>query len=93
MNHLDNHLTKTVTVVNEFGLHARPAAMIARLAMKAESSVWLIKDEEEVDATSIIDILSISGTKDSRITLRIENSSDNEILQEISKLFEAGFEE
>ena len=93
MNHLDNHLTKTVTVVNDLGLHARPAAMIARLAMKAESGVWLIKDDEEVDATSIIDILSISGTKDSRITLRIENSSDNEILQEISKLFEDGFEE
>lgn len=93
MNHLDNHLTKTVTVVNELGLHARPAAMIARLAMKAQSGVWLIKDGEEVDATSIIDILSISGTKDSRITLRIENSSDSEILKEISKLFEAGFEE
>ena len=93
MNHLDKHLTKTVTVVNELGLHARPAAMIARIAMKAQSGVWLIKDGEEVDATSIIDILSISGTKDSRITLRIENSSDNEILQEISYLFEVGFEE
>ncbi|MFW6082135.1 MAG: HPr family phosphocarrier protein [Desulfosalsimonas sp.] len=86
-------MTKEVTVANELGLHARPAAMIARLAMQAESGVWLIKDDEQVDATSIIDILSLSGTKDSRITLRIDDPSDTEILEKISALFETGFKE
>lgn len=93
MDKLEKSLSKEVTVVNELGLHARPAAMIAKLAMQAESGVWLIKNGEEVDATSIIDILSLSGTKESRITLRIDSSSDTEILEKISSLFETGFKE
>ncbi|MCF8112045.1 MAG: HPr family phosphocarrier protein [Desulfobacteraceae bacterium] len=93
MERLKKDLTKEVTVINELGLHARPAAMIAKLAMRAESGVWLIKNGEEVDATSIIDILSLSGARDSRITLRIENPSDTEILEKISALFETGFKE
>ena len=93
MSRLEKELSKEVTVVNELGLHARPAAMIAKAAMQAESSVWLIKNGEQVDATSIIDILSLSGTKDSRITLRIDNPSDSEVLEKISALFEVGFEE
>lgn len=93
MNDLQKDLAKEVTVVNELGLHARPAAMIAKLAMQARSGVWLIKNGEEVDATSIIDILSLSGTRDSRITVRVENHSDLEILEKITALFETGFEE
>lgn len=93
MSQLKKELSKEVTVVNELGLHARPAAMIAKLAMQAESSVWLIKNDEEVDASSIIDILSLSGTRNSLITLRIENPSDIEVLEKITALFETGFKE
>jgi phosphocarrier protein len=80
-------------VINELGLHARPAAMIAKVAMQAGSGVWLIKNGEQVDATSIIDILSLAGTKNSRIIVKIENPSDSEIMEEIIKLFDSGFEE
>lgn len=93
MDWLEKDLSKEVTVINEMGLHARPAAMIAKLAMQADSGVWLIKDGEQVDATSIIDILSLACTRDSRITLKIENPSDSEILEKISALFEKGFKE
>ncbi|MBS3756735.1 MAG: HPr family phosphocarrier protein [Desulfobacterales bacterium] len=93
MSRLEKELSKEVTVTNELGLHARPAAMIAKLSMQAASNVWLIKDDEKVDASSIIDILSLSGTKDSRITLRIEDPSDTEVLEQIAALFEIGFKE
>lgn len=93
MSRLEKELSKEVTVTNELGLHARPAAMIAKLAMQAASNVWLIKDDEKVDASSIIDILSLSGTKDSRITLKIEDPSDTEVLEQIAGLFEIGFKE
>jgi phosphocarrier protein len=67
--------------------------MIAKVAMQAGSGVWLIKNDEQVDATSIIDILSLAGTKDSRIIIKIESPSDSEILEEIIRLFDSGFEE
>lgn len=93
MNALDNDLAKQVTVNNELGLHARPAAMIAKCAMKARSSVWMIKNGEHVDASSIIDILSLACAKGNNITLKVESESDLSVLEELIALFEKGFNE
>lgn len=93
MKQLNEDTEKSVIVINELGLHARPAAMIARLARKARSSVWLIKNGEQVDASSIIDILAIEGSKGTGMTVRIDHPEDIEILNEIINLFENGFKE
>ena len=93
MNTLDNTLNKKATVVNALGLHARPAAMIANLAIKAQSDVWLCKNGEQVDASSIIDILSLACVKGASVTLKIENPEDMNILNDIINLFEKGFGE
>ena len=82
-----------VIVHSPFGLHARPAAMIAKLAMRARSGIWLTCENETVDASSIIDILSLACTNGARLTLEAESSSDIEILEEIRALFEKGFNE
>ena len=79
--------------MNELGLHARPAAMIANLAIKAQSDVWLCKNGEQVDASSIIDILSLGCQKGADVTLKAENPEDMKILNEIINLFEKGFGE
>ena len=86
-------LTRTVTINNELGLHSRPAAMIAKIADKASSAVWIIKGEEKVDAASIIDILTLAAAKDSKITIQVEEKSDVQILNSIARLVEKGFKE
>lgn len=93
MSQLDHNLNKNTTVMNALGLHARPAAMIANLAIKAQSDVWLCKNGEQVDASSIIDILSLGCMKGSDVTLKIENPEDVKILNKIVNLFEKGFGE
>lgn len=93
MNDLNSQLAKNVTIDNELGLHARPAAMIAELASQAESNVWLIKNDQYVDASSIIDILSLACLQGSNITLQIEDPADTDILNKLLELFESGFGE
>jgi phosphocarrier protein HPr len=93
MSQLDHDLNKKTTVMNELGLHARPAGMIANLAIKAQSDVWLCKNGEQVDASSIIDILSLGCQKGAAVTLKAENPEDMKILNEIINLFEKGFGE
>ncbi|OIN94957.1 MAG: hypothetical protein AUJ48_04155 [Deltaproteobacteria bacterium CG1_02_45_11] len=85
--------SRDVYVINEFGLHARSAAKIAKLAQAAKANVWIIKDGNEVDASSIIDILTLAGAKGSKITLKVEDPSDIDILNAIVKLVEKGFGE
>ena len=93
MHNSSESLSKGVIITNELGLHARPAAMIARLAKTARDEVWIVQDHQTVDASSIIDILSIGCEAGSRITIKINNVSDKEVLDAIIKLVETGFEE
>ena len=93
MNKTPELLSKEVLIKNELGLHARPAAMIAKLAKNAGAKVWLETEEETVDAASIIDILTICCAEGSRVTVRVEHQSDLDILDSITKLVENGFGE
>ena len=93
MNKSDNRLSKSVAITNDLGLHARSAAQIAKLARNVKSKVWIIKDGETVNAASIIDILTLACSKGSKITLKIDDQSDLDILNDIIKLIEGGFGE
>jgi phosphotransferase system HPr (HPr) family protein len=93
MDDQEKELTRHITITNELGLHARPAAMVAELAGKAGSTVWLIKDDQYADASSIIDILSLACLQGASLTLKVEDPADAEILDQLRELFESGFGE
>ena len=82
-----------MTVTNELGMHARVAAKIAELALQATAKLWITKDNQKVDAASIIDILSLCGTKGSCITLTVDEAADIDILNRIEALVKNGFGE
>jgi len=86
-------LKQKLTIINELGLHARPAALIAKTARKAKSEVWIEKDQTRVDAASMIDILSIACQKGSTITLIADSSEDREVFEEIKDIILNGFGE
>ena len=93
MDESSKEYSKEVVIINELGLHARSAAKIAKLAQNAKSTIWLIKDNEKVDASSIIDILTLACEKGSKIMLTVDSKSDIHILNDITTLAERGFEE
>ncbi|RLB99042.1 MAG: HPr family phosphocarrier protein [Deltaproteobacteria bacterium] len=85
--------SKDVTVVNDLGLHARSAAKIAEIARDAVSKIWLQKNEERVDAGSILDILTLACGKGSKLTIVINDRSDMKTLNRIVELVKNGFGE
>ncbi len=48
---------REVKIVNELGLHARPAAEFVRAANLFRSEMWIVKGEERFSAKSIIEVL------------------------------------
>jgi phosphocarrier protein HPr len=48
---------RDVKIVNELGLHARPAAQFVRIANGFRSDVWLVKEDRRFTARSLIDVL------------------------------------
>ena len=86
-------LKKKLIIGNNLGLHARAAAKIVSLAEQACSQVFIIKDGQEADATSILDIMALYCPCGTEVTVRIADPADVKILNRIARLIEAGFGE
>ena len=82
----------TVKVLNEEGLHARPAGMLVKLANTFSSEIELAIDDETANAKSIMSIMGLGLTKDSVVTISAIGSDAELALQEITKLFNNKFE-
>ena len=81
------------TIVNDLGLHARSAAQIAEIAQNSVAGVWIQKEEEKADASSIIDILTLACARGTRIKIVIEDLADLPVLNGIADLIDSGFGE
>lgn len=88
-----DHLSKDLVIVNDLGLHARSAAKLAKLALTATGRVWIEKAGETVDASSLIDILTLACPKHTKIRISIENLDDAEILERMAALVRDRFGE
>ena len=86
-------LTRTVTVRNPQGLHARPADMLVRAASKFESKIWIGKSGEWVDCKSILSLLTLGAVQGTELSLAAEGADADAALQSIAHLFDAGFDE
>ena len=93
MENEELELHKVTTIKNELGLHARSAARIAEIARNSKSHVWVMKDDEKADASSILDIWTLLCEKGTTIRIIIEDSADTDILNAIVDLVDNGFGE
>ncbi len=93
MEKTDNVLSRCVHINNKLGLHARPAAQIAKIAKTANKKVWILKEGEKVDAASIIDLLTLAGLPGTEVVLQIEDPNDISVMEAIEALFKNGFGE
>ncbi len=84
---------RVTTIKNELGLHARSAAQIAGIAQNSIANVWIQKDDEKADASSIIDILTLVCARGTKIAVIIEDLADIQILNAIVDLVDSGFGE
>ena len=87
--------TKILVVQNKMGIHARPAAMIVRIANTFSGEVWVEKDGEQVNGKSIMGLMMLAAGKGSKLVVRAEGDAiDAErMLSELVDLFERRFEE
>lgn len=82
-----------VTVSNEIGLHARPAAVLVQKANEYESSIFIDKDGHRVNAKSIMGVLTLAAKQGTKLMLHAEGPDAEEALQALVNLFLNGFEQ
>jgi len=86
-------LIRKLRVTNELGIHARAAAKIVELAGRYRSSIYLKKDDKEVDGSSILAILTLACPKGTDIQVRAVGADSERLMSKLTELFEKRFDE
>ncbi len=73
-------------VNNEMGLHARAAALFVQTTNKFASDIFVEKDNERVNAKSIMGIMALGISKNSNITIIVNGIDEEEVMEELEKL-------
>lgn len=66
------------TVIDELGLHGRPAGLLAKEAAKYKSSVHVIKNEKKVDCTRLFSLMGLAVKQGESIAFTIDGEDEEE---------------
>lgn len=82
----DTVATREVTILNELGLHARPAAEFARRARAFRADVWIVKDGKRFSAASLIEILRANLDLGARAVLEAKGRDAEAAIERLARL-------
>jgi len=88
-----HRIERSFTIVNSLGLHARPAAMVVQIANRFRSDVQFEKDGLQINAKSIMGVLTLAAGKGAMVMVVCEGDDAAEALAALAKVFESGFGE
>jgi len=84
--------TCELTIPNEEGLHARPAAKFVKLASRFSCEIWVEKDDEEINGKSIMGLMMLAAAQGAIIKVSAEGDDADDAIAKISELVNSGFE-
>ena len=86
-------IERDMIIKNKLGLHARAAAMLVETISKFTSDVILIRGPRQVDAKSIMGLMTLAAGEGCVITVRAEGVDEEEAVEALQDLIDRKFEE
>lgn len=84
-------IRRVIVIQNEQGLHARPAEMFVRLAKQFEAKIEVVRENHRVQASSIMDLLTLGAAKGTELTLEADGPDAQQAVDALATLVETGF--
>ena len=84
-------IKETFTVLNDKGLHTRPATELVKLASTFKSNMTLVYQGLNVNAKSLLGLLMLAAPRGSKICVEAEGDDAKEAVDAILKLAEDKF--
>lgn len=81
--------TKTIKVTNQVGLFAKTATYFIRKATQYQSTIRIEKDDHNVNAKSLLSVLSLSIRNGDDMTLIAEGVDEEAAVNELAELINA----
>ncbi|MBV6493684.1 MAG: HPr-like protein Crh [Turneriella sp.] len=86
-------VSRSTIIQNESGVHARPAAVFVKTANRYPCEIFVEKDGQRINGKSIMGLMMLALTRDSRIMISANGESEAEAVDALVKLVERGFAE
>ena len=86
-------ISRTFTIKNRLGLHARAAAQLVQTANQFAAEVTLHKNDVEVNGKSIMGILLLAAPIGTEISVTVNGPDEEQAMTVIADLIEDGFGE
>jgi len=83
-------VSRDITVVNDVGLHARPATFFIQKANSYKATIWLEEGGRRINAKSLLGVLSMGIIKGTVITLISDGADEVEALDGLESLISTG---
>ncbi len=88
---MNTKISKNFTVLNEKGLHTRPATELVKLASNFESQIVLSYQDLSVNAKSLLGILMLAAARGAKIQIEAEGADADLAVESIIKLSKGKF--
>lgn len=86
-------LEKKLEIVNKLGLHARAAAKLVKLASSFSSDIEIAKEDQRVNAKSIMGVMMLAAGRGHWVTIYCEGSDEADAMQAVEALINDMFGE
>lgn len=88
-------LRRTLTVVNQRGLHARASAKFvgAVATLPDETKVWVAKDGHQAAGGSILGLMMLGAARGDQIEVVVDGGDEAAVMDELASLVTGGFGE
>lgn len=84
----ENGLAVDVSIRLPRGLHSRPSARLAQTARQFNADIRLIAEDGEVDAKSMLDILSLALQRNDRVRILAKGPQSAEALKALADILD-----
>lgn len=88
-----SEVVRDVRVPNPAGLHARPCQAIVQIVQRHKATLRVACDGQEVDARSILELMTLCAPCESTLTLRAAGDDADDLVKSVVALVEDGFGE
>ena len=86
-------IQQEIVIINKLGLHARASAKFTQLAAKFKSEVWLTRNNQRINAKSIMGVMMLAAGKGAKLELEANGEDEQACVDALLALVKNRFDE
>jgi phosphocarrier protein len=86
-------IKQKVVIVNDAGLHARPAAALVKCSSRFKSDFFIHRYGHRINGKSILGVLTLAAEQGAELELEVDGPDEKKAMEAIAELIGNGFEE